>query len=243
MLQTNSFTVSVLLYGDFLWLAHRVLAPIREAMRSIDLDLRIGCNSCGAATIAFVEELRQDLARDGVDITVIKSNENIHKYPMMRWLKDIKPMRPLWMWFDDDSFIVPVNGDYSRVFYLASTLLGTHDAVGQIWSYRLGGNQHLWVNRQKWCNKPIQPGKTVKFPQGAWWTVRSDVLSRFDWPSVELERKGGDVMFGELLSQNGLHVFDVGHRFDLVRINADVDGKHSGMATRGGRNPPPIGFL
>lgn len=231
-------TVGVVFYGDHPALAARCLGPLLPLAATGAVQLRVGCNECGPRTLAY-------LAAGGVwespHVGLVVSPDNIHKYPMMRRLIGLGPLAPQFMWFDDDSYIDAPDPAAWLAKALAVCEPGT--AVGQVWSHALGGNQNRWVEAQPWyAGKPVRAGQRVFFLQGAWWVVPAEILYRHDWPAPALERKGGDVMFGELCRQQGYRLRDVGRDFG-VRINADAAGRHSKSQTRGPMPlPRPIGW-
>jgi hypothetical protein len=231
-------TVGVVLYGDHPDLAERCLGPLWDLRRSGLIQLRIGCNSCSDRTMEYLGGALHET------VPVVVENVNIHKYPMMRALLNTKPLQQRFMWFDDDSYI---SGDPEKVVRRAVDLCADRSVVGQVWQMPLGGNQHLWVKAQPWyTGKPVPPQHNVRFCQGGWWVAPSELLHRLNWPSPELVRKGGDVMFGELCRQQGIFIHDVGRDFG-VRINADKEGRHSRSVTRGdpeelARTRHPIGW-
>lgn len=230
-------TVGVLLYGDHPRLAARCLGPLWPLQRAGLVELRVGCNECGPETLAYVQRMVAAAPETGL----VVSAGNAHKYPMMRHLLALAPPRPTWMWFDDDSYFDAP--DPTPLVRRAAERCAAGEVVGQVWTMRLGGNQHLWVRDQPWyAGKPVARGDTVRFCQGAWWAAPAALLARHDWPVPELERKGGDVMLGELCRQQGVPLHDVGHAAG-VRINADAQGRHSKMPTRGPLPVPrPVGW-
>lgn len=232
---TPEFTVAVLLYGDHPDLAERCLGPLWPLQRSGLIDLRIGMNECSFATAAYVD-------RNRAAANVVREIENIHKYPMMRKLRDAAPLKSFWMWFDDDSYISHPN----PVEWLAGIKrrLQGADVVGQLWKMALSGNQHEWIRRRDWyVGKEVRARQTISFPQGGWWATASANLLNNDWPDPDIERKGGDVMFGEMCRQQGLRISDVGMKYEDVRINADKEGRHSRSKTRGPMPlPKPVGY-
>ncbi len=242
---TKRLTVAVLLYGDYPWLAQRVLDPLLALCSGPYVDLRVGCNAVGPGTDDYLCSRGLPVV-PGVTasggVTVVRSAENLHKYPMMRRLMRTDPLAEHFMWFDDDSFI-DTDGDPMDVIKGAVARCAPDTMVGQVYSIRLGGNQHLWVRAQPWyTGKPVDAGQVVSFCTGGWWTVRSDFLEKHDWPCVELSRKGGDVMLGELCRQQGVRLVNVGPTFG-VRVNADAEGKNSKSQTRGPMPlPKPIGW-
>lgn len=231
-------TVTVVLYGDFPSLAKRVLEPLWPLFRAGAVDLRIGCNECSQATLDYLADTG---AFSDPNVGMIISPTNVHKYPMLRNLIGLAPLASKLMHFDDDSYIDdPDPEDWLRIKLARCE---AHTMVGQVWTMRLGGMQHMWVRDQPWyTGKTVEPGHVVRFCQGAWWLVPSATLYKYDWPDARLIRKGGDVMLGELCRQQGIVIRDVGKRCG-VRINADEKGNHSKSPTRGtGEFPDPIGW-
>lgn len=233
-------TVAVLLYGDYPHLAARCLDPLWPLQRAGLIDLRVGMNECSSRTLEYVD----GNCRDSDTVDTIRSDANVHKYPMMRRLMELAPPAPHFMWFDDDSYI-----DHQRpaeFVHRAVALCEPHTMVGQVWIMALGGNQHLWVRHQPWYGgKPVEAGQKVRFCQGAWWVAPTAFMAKHHWPVPELERKGGDVMMGELCRQQGVALRCVrgfGDGFG-VRINADKNGRHSRSETRGPMPlPRPVGW-
>lgn len=231
-------TVAVLLYGDYPNLAERCLGPLWPLQRSGLIRLSIGCNAVGEATIQYLD--RNEAFSDN-DIQIVGSRTNIHKYPMMRHLLAASKPLERFMWFDDDSYID--DPDPASVVKKSVDLCEPKTMVGQVWFLELGGNQYLWVRDQPWyAGLPVEPRHKVRFCTGGWWVAPSELLLKHDWPPVTFERKGGDVMLGEMCRQQGVVLRDVGKSFG-VRINANEKGEHSRMATRGPLPVPrPIGW-
>lgn len=225
-------TVCTLLYGDYPVLATRCLTSLEPYLRFVG-DVRIGLNACGEATKQFVASL----AACYPQIHVETSDENIYKYPMMRRLFDVKPLEQLTAWFDDDSFILPESsGWFERVRHYANRK--DFDMAGSTYVMQLRGNQIPWIMDQPWYRgRPFNDDKRVRFCTGGYWLIRSEILNEHRWPVQELRHRGGDVMLGVLLEQNGLSIANdkMG-----VAINADADGRES-KSPRRGYDETPVG--
>ncbi len=227
-------TIAVLLYGDYPDLAERCLAPLMP-LRGV-ADLRILGNGVSSRTLSVLSKF--DLPPDALNL----SGPERQKYPAMRELVRSGKLLRYFMWFDDDSYIShpdPV-GWLGKV----EDLMLRYDMIGQRWHMRLQGGQSQWIEDQPWyLGKPVRPDASIPFFQGGWWTVQSGLFLKHDWPCEELRRKGGDVMLGALMHQQGWWVADVGRDFG-VQINANnPQGKHSQGPTRGPMPlPPPIGY-
>lgn len=234
---TPELCACVLFYGEddvALPLAQRVLnGPMRELAKQ-NVEFRFGFNAVGEKTRAYVREaVESDFQRH----LWIEPEGNIFKYPIMRrMLYDAPLLAPLTMWFDDDSCLAPdcnVASWWPRV----KNLLDTYAMVGSLYKQRLVGDQLKWIKDQWWYNnRPLPP--YVKFITGGWWTIRTSVLMRFNWPLPELRHRGGDVMLGALCAQ---HDIPITHFRDQVWINANAQGVES-KAPRRGFNEKPVGF-
>lgn len=228
--------ICVLFYGtdDYCFeLARRVLNAPMLKLAQQSVEFRFGFNDVSAQTRAFVQET---VARHLPGALILDYGENIYKYPMMRRMFYERPLlSPLTMWFDDDSCLAP---DNDPVVWLprVKKLMETYSMIGSLYRQRLVGQQAEWIKAQWWYNnKP--PGSYVKFCTGGWWTIRTDILLRFDWPPAALKHRGGDVMLGALCEQQDLTLT---HFRDQVWINANAQGVES-KSPRRGYDEKPIG--
>lgn len=240
------FTIFVLLYGDYQPLAQRCLSSILTRTKKADRDLRIGMNDVCAGTRQLVHdmlkagEIRQESIYDN-------GRKNLHKYPLMRLMfNDIaNPIAtPYVMWFDDDSYLKDV-AEFNGTPWLDAVAISmaSHDMIGAIYGMEYRGRQEEWVKQQPWYrNKPFYRSRKTGLPKfqfatGGWWTIRTELLQRYDYPWPALDHRGGDVMLGELCNQQGLRLgrFNAG-----VAINADSNGRES-KAKRRGWDAKPIG--
>lgn len=236
----DAFTIHVLLYGNHLDLAERcLLSLIQHCEAALPQNLRLGCNAIGKGTRKFVDELTAQgwLLRENI----WDSTQNIHKYPLMRkmFYDPKRPIRtPYVMWFDDDSFV----RDDTFLIKAADALATRNranrlpDMLGSVYNIPLRETQRDWIKDQSWyANKPIE--QRVRFATGGWWAIRTELLKKYNYPWPELDHRGGDVMLGQLLQQQGLVLQ---HFRDGVAINADEHGRES-KAQRRGFDQAPIG--
>jgi hypothetical protein len=223
------FSVCVLLYGDYPKLAERVLKSLARPEWRGEFDMWIGMNNVSNATKQVIHDYAPPYA------ACVPGDEPYHKYPLMRrmfynWHGS--PLKsPYVMWFDDDSYVLAdAPSDWFNAVRAAMT---NADMIGDIWWRRAEGNQHLFIRNQPWYrNKTVMPAQKVYFVTGGWWTIRSEILERHNWPIPELDHCGGDMLLGELCSQQGYKLcpFKTG-----VAINANEAGKNSGALRRGFR--------
>lgn len=236
----DKFTVCVLLYGDHVQLAARCLNSIcRGASVVLPEGLRIAMNAPGGATERFVNTL----VEHGwvLPHNIYRSPENLHKYPMMRWMfnDERNPIEtPYVMWFDDDSFIKDEMIGSTPGFLHSVADAMEHpspvdqrrpDMCGGVYTIKIVTNQQQWIEDQPWYGDQ-SISSTMRFITGGWWTARLPILKKFDYPFEELDHRGGDVMLGALCEQQGLKIKNYRHG---VAINADENGKESRASHRG----------
>jgi len=219
-------TACVLLYGDHLRLAQRCLSSLLPYIPQLH-DVRLGLNACGNDTRQYVADFCEVVSRD-IAVKVIDSPTNIYKYPMMRQLFALAPLQPYVSWFDDDSFIRKPGRWYDDVL----TFMDGTDMLGSVYRMPLRGRQADWIEDQPWyTGRPVNtPRYSPTFCTGGYWTIRSEILTQHDWPTPQLCHRGGDVMLGELLRQQGKRITNARTG---VAINADLEGRESKSPRRG----------
>lgn len=235
--QDSDFCVCVLLYGanDYcVRMAQRVInTPLRQ-LGERGFNFRFGLNAVCDATRKIVQRA---VAESFPSAIVVDSPDNIYKYPMMRRLFYSTPLTTTFtMWFDDDSCIVP-GTDVDTWLARISRQMQAYTMLGSVHKERLIGNQSGWIKDQPWYNGR-EPQAYTQFAAGGWWTIRTDVLAQFDWPTPAFKHRGGDIMLGELLRQHNL---PLGHFRDNLWINANAFGVES-QSTRRGQQELPIGY-
>lgn len=225
----KELTVCALFYGDYLDLAKRCLGSIEALPQGWEhvRDFRLGMNQVSRDTEQYVHEWAQRMAEDRqIPCRVYTTTSSALKYPMMRKLFfNSETLAKYTMWFDDDSYLE----NRPEFWELVVKKMKTADLIGQHWYKDLSGSQQSWIADQPWGETRCGWTK-VKFCTGGWWTIRSAVLEKYDYPWRALRHKGGDMMLGALCLCQKLRMefFDTG-----VRINADSTGAHSKAARRG----------
>jgi hypothetical protein len=239
---TPQVTACVLLYGDYPQLAARCLGPRLLALaKSQDIELRVATNAIGKNTDRFL----RDVWGRGLIAKIYKNEQNRNKYPVMRDMfhdPDRPITTPYIMWFDDDSCLVD-NGMPPQAWL--NLALGQMDGVAQLgstYTMHLVGNQHLWMRDQPWYTGRVdlQREHNCRFCTGGWWITRTELIQQFNWPIPELNHNGGDLLYSQILQQQGLRL----KRFNSgVWINADDKGKESNAPRRGtDHRRTPIGW-
>lgn len=236
MSSMHQHLICILLYGDYTHLAQRCLSGLLANTDHANLQarVRIGLNQVSQATYQYVCNLAARF-----DWSVVQCKANALKYPMMRQLffeteAGLNGYDYV-IWFDDDSYC----GD-ARWLPTVYALMEDADMVGALYEAHLKGNQHLWIRNQPWYNgKPVHAGDAFPFAVGGWWAIRTEILSAFNWPPVNIRHRGGDIMLGQLLRQ---HDFRLRAHHDYVRVNADEQGREE-AAPRRGHDETAVGEL
>lgn len=206
----GKLTVAVCCYGDYPETHRQCLQSILQTVAAEVLDLRVVANACPPATLRYLESL---------PLTKLYVNHhNRGKYPAMRQLFH-DPDCPLTTnyvaWFDDNTRVVHPHwlslltdeirrqradiGAYGPLMYYSLRLHKTRDprkwlAAGPWWRGRP-------LCTQRGGEAPN--GDTIHFVADWFCIFRSDAIRLADLPDPRLVQKGGDIVIGEQLHQNG----------------------------------------
>jgi ADP-heptose:LPS heptosyltransferase len=197
-------TIGVLIYGDHLDIIKRCLSSIYASVKPKSFELRLGMNAVTPRVRTWVKENILDVYDN---IVLYESEENIHKYPMMRrMLYEGRKVSTEWfLWFDDDSHVI--HQKWLPEFWKYVTNTPKIDMVGREYFYWLKKGQVKWIKEAPWyTGKELQTRKKMPrsvFITGGWWGIRSKVLYNLDWPDPRIDHNGGDVMLGAALHQQG----------------------------------------
>jgi len=214
-------TICILVFGDFLDLAHRVCESIVMCSSGSVCHLVVGANAPGKATLRYLEQLQSD----GLIDRLVVSTANINKCPMMRRMFEGIETEFTW-WFDDDSFITepgaPVRWLQEARYSPPSTV-----AWGQLAScnhphdFTELADPGKFVRTAKWYRglppPSWRPGGKGEFNfegrgtgDGRWffltggcWMMRTSAIKKLGWPDPRLKKMGDDVFLGEAIRQNG----------------------------------------
>lgn len=223
------FTICVLLYGNYPRLAQRCISSIINAVPKDSCELRIAMNAVPQSVSDWVKTQQPD--------HVFEFEDNIHKYPAMRQMVHgvVPIVTPYTMWFDDDSYVSDTSGNWLP---LVETAMQSADMIGSLYMLNWIGKQRDFVKAQPWyTGKDPELRSKIRFATGGWWTMRTELLYRYNYPWPVLDHRGGDAMLGELCFQQDLRLrqFNTG-----VCINADDQGRES-RSPRRGFDQRPVG--
>lgn len=230
-------TVFSLTYGDHAKLALRCLEGLYGHTDSSLFKLRYGLNE---VIPSARKKILNFLKKQNNVEAVYEANPQIYKYPMMRRMfhDPAKPINTKWLlWLDDDSHLTDPNwisslGDKVDEMFLqqdARYPKGYH-CYGKVYYFHFRGNQWEWMKKADWyTGKPHNVDHSKKPPMdksdfctGGFWLVTDEAIKTCNWPDERIKHRGGDIMLGAALQQQG---YGVTQAFHGVRIS---DAKQRG---------------
>lgn len=195
-------SVCLLTYGDYPELLERSVSSVLDYCPAQKIQLIVGANAPSARSEAFLSVLERSK-----NATVLRSEDNINKCPMMSKMFD-RVESPLIWWFDDDSHIVEPSA-FDRWTDAARTLPIATASWGHV--FYTGGSEYL---KSQARSAPWFKGRPFEdnwwFPTGGCWMAKTHVVEEIGWPHFGLIKRQDDVLFGEALRQNAYAVRDTG---------------------------------
>lgn len=224
-------TFCTLTYGANSYLALRCISSVYKHLPADKFKLRLGLNEVPSEHETKILDYLKD--KSNVE-KVYRANPQIYKYPMMRQMfhdTDL-PISTDWiLWMDDDSHIVGQKWIDSlenavNSFYLQQTdknPKGVH-MFGKVYYWHLRGNQRQWISEATWYRNRAFAKDTSKRPPmdksdfctGGYWLVSKECAMACDWPDTRLKHRGGDIMMGIAVHQNG---YGISQSYDGVKIS------------------------
>jgi hypothetical protein len=221
-------TICVLLYGDYLPLARRVVSSVVQHCPRHDYSLTVGANAVGPATLKFLQVQKAGGAID----RLIVSDTNLNKCPMMRLMFEGIESEFIW-WFDDDSYITEPGAfpewlRRARAAPASTVMWGQLAFCKQPEEFTYLHNPVRFVREASWCRRQPppswRPGGKGEFNyqnagtgDGRWffatggcWMIRSSAVRALAWPDRRLIKMGDDVFLGEAIRQQGWDIGNLG---------------------------------
>lgn len=190
-----NFEVLICCYGDYYSISQRCIDSILKYKTLDNLKIHIGLSECADKTKNYFRNL---LDHQHID-TLIESNININKDPMMRLLLDLVNTDYM-VWFDDDSYVNSYGWDQKlqqQIEHTKVDVLGFPHVVGYNDTYK-----KFLYSRQWWNNKiRADSSNTCHFPVGGLWAARCEYLRKYNYPDRNMIKKHGDMLVGDLLFQ------------------------------------------
>lgn len=186
------FDVLVLCYGDFAHLSKRCLDSIIYKATGNTFKIHVGLNQCGAET----REYARNLLDSGKITTIIDSNINLNKDPMMRKLIDCVNSNYL-IWFDDDGYVAQNGWDNE----LNDTIQKnpTIDVFGFPHVSSRDSYYSSILRQRPWYHTSFKLGNTINFPIGGLWIAKKSYLEKHNYPDKNMVSRTDQHMDDRLL--------------------------------------------
>jgi hypothetical protein len=199
----NKFEVLICCYGDYLDIAKRCIGSLLR-LSSQPLKIHIGTNECGIKTKIYLRNLfdKKDIA------TLIESNTNLNKDPMMRKLIDCVNSE-YFLWLDDDSYItenlwdVMVNDHIQNHQFDVSGF--PHYSNRLSWPYN-NPPYHEFLKQRPWFNNITQPSEAdCLFPVGGCWLAKTEYIRQHNYPDhgmhLRWHQHRDDMLIGDMIKE------------------------------------------
>jgi hypothetical protein len=232
------FAALVGCYGDHAAYSVRCVDSILDnAADRSSFELHVGCNACGAETIAA---LRKRYDAGAID-TLVESRENINKDPMMRLLVE-RTTAPYVLWFDDDSH---VRKDWDR--HVVEFVNGPEffDCAGHVHYCHRTDEYRGFLRRRPWWRGEesyLEVGhrERVWFATGGLFLARTAFLRRHNFPDRAMGKKQDDLLLGDMVSQVGGRLVNFPQDLMNAVVISDGDRRGDGEGRDGWLDRDPV---
>lgn len=214
------FDVLVCCYGDYVNIAKRCLDSVIN-LSSQNLNIHVGLNECGADTKNYC----RNLLDNNKITTLIESNININKDPMMRKLIDCVNS-DYFLWLDDDTFPTKEGWDNLVLESLNKEYdVGGFTHVSNRNSYAGYKNFlekrpwfHSWEKYKSYKDSNLQ-NDHIPFPIGFLWVGKTKYFLKNNFPDKYMIKKCDDMLLGEMIYQTDANFYHLGELWDYFDKN------------------------
>lgn len=191
------FEVLLLCYGDYKDLAERCLNSVISNRINTDLKIHVGLNECSKTT----KEFCRSLLDQNIICTLIDSNINLNKDPMMRKLIDCVSGE-YFLWLDDDSYIDRTGWDVEL-----SDIIKANPNIDIFGFPHVSGRNQYYNNilqQRPWYKANKKRKSQINFPIGGFWIAKKSYLEKYNYPDKGLYTREhqhmDDRLLGDLLT-------------------------------------------
>lgn len=193
-MENQTFEILICAYGNYPHLIKRLMESLFNNS-SLVHKIHVGLSECGNETKHYL----RNLLDNNKITTLIESNININKDPIMRLLIDLVNS-PYMVWFDDDNYINESGWDQKLQLQILNSnadILGFPHVGDRSFEYTQFLKSNSWYNNIIREDKP----NTCFFPIGALWAGKCEYLRKYDYPNRNMIKKNDDMLLGDLLHQ------------------------------------------
>jgi GT2 family glycosyltransferase len=203
---TLPWTICVLFYGDHPDLCERFLDRLYRWTDPQAFRLRVGLNAVCAATKA----LTQQAAERYGNVEYRESAQNIYKCPMMQRMFAPLPNTEWTLWFDDDSHVT--GPSWILDLAMAMEKVPAAELLGSLRSVDVSDHVEKFITTATWYRgvprkyHAARQKRTIVFPVGGFWAVRTARIAETQWPDPRLTHFEDDYLMGEAMRQQGVQM-------------------------------------
>jgi hypothetical protein len=200
-MENNTFEILICAYGDHPVLIKRLMESLFK-YSTLNHKIHVGLNVGSNESKTYL----RGLLDSNKITTLIESNININKDPMMRILTDLVDS-PYLIWFDDDTYVNEKDWDVKLVKQVSATQA---DVLG--FPHVIGYNEKYleFLKTRSWYSNKIRERDptTCYFPVGGLWVAKCEYLRTHNYPDRDMihthySQWTGDMVVGDLLYQTG----------------------------------------
>lgn len=221
----GKFTVFVLCYGKYTYLAKRCINSILSKTPPHRLDLRVMLNQPCRETEEYIDSIKDHITK------VYTDHSGRKKYQAMReafWDKDC-PINTKWLvWLDDDSFVTDADWfaqmakSITDNYHTGARQFGIR-AIHPLKIYMKNGHDPMkffrespwWKNQWLFADKGrrLAPnGSDIVFALGSYWMMSTEAMREGNIPDPRLVHAGGDILNSAVIHQLGYKIKDFGRQ-------------------------------
>lgn len=198
-----NFDILVCCYGDYYDIAYRCLNSVID-LSSTKLNIHVGLNECGKDTKYYCRNL---LDYNKIT-TLIESNINLNKDPMMRKLIDCVS-NDYFLWLDDDSYVTESGWDLKVVDHISNNDFDIsgfpHVSNRLAWPYN-DPPYYEYLSQRPWFNNIIKSNEEgCVFPVGGCWIANVEYMRKQNFPDRGMferwHQHRDDMLLGDMIKE------------------------------------------
>lgn len=216
-----NFDIIICCYGEYYELIKKSVDSVINYL-SFPVRIHIGLNNCDIKTKNYFREL---LDKNQI-ATLIDSNQNINKDPMMRKLIDCVKSE-YFLWLDDDTY--PIKKGWDRLIQESTKFKYDVGGFAHISSRNVFPEYKSFLEKRPWFkswdkyknveNEDLLKEKII-FPIGYVWTGKKDFFIKNNYPDQLMIKKCDDMLLGEMIYQTDAKFHLLGPLWDYFEKNS-----------------------
>jgi hypothetical protein len=196
------FDILICAYGDHFGISKRCIDSVLN-LTAQPVNIHIGLNKCGSDTKNYCRQLLDNQKIS----TIIDSNINMNKDPMMRKLIDCV-QNEYFLWLDDDSYVNEKFWDLKVREFIKDNfdVAGfPHVSNRLAWPYN-NPPYYEYLKNRPWFNGIIKKDENnCVFPVGGCWLAKTEYLRKHNFPDrgmhLRWHQHRDDMLMGDMIKE------------------------------------------